>query len=225
MKILSNNCKSVLLIFWAILFCNIALAQSEPHPFRYEGFTGGMMVHTGFVWAKGLSLTSPGGEALPKAKMSGMPLGIGGAVKVHFGQHLRIGSEGYSTKLSYGVKGSYSHIGWGGVLVDGYWEVGKWNLFVGGTIGGGGSTNVTLTNPYHVDETTEENVSFRKYSFMCLCPFVGFEYALTEKVHLTAKVDWLFNVSNPQPDCPMGPRLYLGFMFRHKRAGMPESSK
>lgn len=227
MKIHSNKHKSALSIFWALLFFNILLQctplqAASKHPFRFEGFTGGMMIHTGYVRADGLNLNTPSGETLENVKMSGMPFGIGGAIKIHLGQHLRIGSEGYSTRLNYGVKSSSSHIGWGGLLLDGTIKIGDWNLFAGGTIGGGGSTNITLTNPYKIDEVIEENVSFRKYAFFCLCPFIGFEYSLTEKINFTAKVDWLFNASNPQADFTTGPRLYIGIMFRHKRAGQSD---
>lgn len=226
--------KSVRLSVRTLLFFFIALVQlctahaatagtadSISHHRRnsiaYEGFIGGMMIHTGYVWAKGLELSNPSGLRLPHTDIKGMPLGIGGALKVQFGKHFRIGTEGYSTRLNYGKKGSSSHIGWGGLLMDAIWETGKFTFFAGGTIGGGGTTNITLTEDYGMDEITEQNVSFRKYSFMSVCPFIGFEYALTQKINFTVKTDWLINITNRQKDFPTGPRLYIGIMFKHKR--------
>ena len=55
----------------------------------------------------------------------------------------------------------------------------------------------------------------RKYAFFAVAPFAGAEYALTDKVNLVAKIDWLLNVTNPQDDFTTGPRLYIGFMFGH----------
>ena len=61
----------------------------------------------------------------------------------------------------------------------------------------------------------EETVSYRKYGFAALAPFAGIEYAVTKKVNLVAKIDYLVNLSNPQDDFTTGPRLYIGFMFGH----------
>ena len=48
---------------------------------------------------------------------------------------------------------------------------------------------------------------------MAVAPFVGYEWAMTQKIHLVLKLDYLLNVTNPQPDFITGPRLYIGFMF------------
>jgi hypothetical protein len=44
-------------------------------------------------------------------------------------------------------------------------------------------------------------------------PFAGFEYALSKKIHLMCKADYIFNVSNPQADFLTGTRFYFGFAF------------
>jgi opacity protein-like surface antigen len=135
--------------------------------------------------------------------------------RVHLGKHLRVGTEGYVSTLNYGGKGNDSHarIGWGGLLADCMWQLGRWAPYVGGTIGGGGMKNLTLRNPTPLDNEVESDASFRRYSFMLVAPFAGVEFALTDKIRLNLKVDWLVNLTNRQPDFPTGPRVYLGFSF------------
>ena len=74
----------------------------------------------------------------------------------------------------------------------------------------------TLLEPTPDDFKLENNsTSYRKYTFMALTPFVGVEYAMTEKVHLVLKIDYLLNLTNWQDDFATGPRVYFGFMFCH----------
>ena len=67
----------------------------------YRGFSGGMMLHTGYVGSKDLNITSLQGT-VHKQKVGGAPVGIGGAIKLMFGRHFRIGAEGYVSTLYYG---------------------------------------------------------------------------------------------------------------------------
>ena len=105
--------------------------------------------------------------------------------------------------------------GWGGILADCTWQLGRFRLFAGGTVGGGGQTNTFILSPVRDDYLAEECISYRKYAFFAVAPFAGAEYALTDKVNLVAKIDWLLNITNPQDDFTTGPRLYIGFMFGH----------
>lgn len=195
-----------------------AAGNSAGAKMRFSGYSGGMMVHSGYVWGKECIYTDAAGHALSTQQMAGMPLGIGGAMKFGFGKHLRVGAEGYVSVLNFGKHKSHSSTGWGGVLADCMWQHGRWSWFVGGTFGGGSVRNTVLLADMPLDFVLEEDrVSYRKYGFIALVPFAGCEYALTPRVHLVAKVDWIFNVSNPQPDFITGPRLYLGFMFTHSR--------
>lgn len=180
----------------------------------YNGYAGGMMFHTGYVFG-GQSTPQQGGVAVGEPiSMSGMPMGIGGALRFRFGDYLRIGTEGYSTTLNYNKNASYARVGWGGVLADCAFTIReKHLLFVGMTLGGGSCKNLTLTGETAEDWEVEQNTSYRKYAFMALAPFVGYEYSLTRRIHLICKLDYLLNVSNPQPDFCTGPRLYVGFMF------------
>ena len=191
-------------------------ARPRKSPLAFSGYSGGMMVHSGYVSAGNVTFTPPNGGVPVTAKISGLPLGIGGALKIHFGKHLRIGTEGYSSNLRYGKNGSYEHTGWGGLLVDGVLPLGRWFPFAGITLGGGGVKNVTVlqdtTGDFALDDGT---TSYRKYTFMALAPFVGVEYALTDRIHLVLKADWLLDATSRQSDFVRGPRVYFGFMFCH----------
>lgn len=182
----------------------------------FSGYSGGMMVHTGYVRAGNVAFGGPDGSEGGIAAINGLPLGIGGALKLHFGKYLRIGTEGYSSNLRYGKHGSYEHTGWGGVLVDAVIPAGQWFPFAGLTVGGGGVKNVTAledtTGDFILDNGT---TSYRKYTFMALAPFIGVEYALTERIHLVIKADWLLDMTSGQTDFVRGPRIYFGFMFCH----------
>jgi hypothetical protein len=86
-----------------ILFCLISSFAFSQNPFKYTGFSGGMMVHSGFLQQSG---------------EKGMPFGLGGCGKVHFGKYLRVGGEGYVSDLTYGNHNSISSVSWGGLLTD-----------------------------------------------------------------------------------------------------------
>ncbi len=193
-------------------FCLAVVSAGAENQMKYNGYSGGMMLHTGYVFG-GQSTPQNGGALVATEKMQGMPIGIGGAVRLNFGKYLRVGTEGYSTTLYYGQKGSYATIGWGGLLADCAFTKDSHTFFVGATVGGGAFRNLTLTESMQQDWEVENNVSYRKYAFMAVTPFVGYEWAMTQKIHLVFKLDYLFNVTNPQPDFITGPRLYIGFMF------------
>ena len=189
-------------------------AQEKKGKFDYAGFSGGMMIHTGYLYGGSIALTAATNEILylPQ-ELSGAPIGIGGVARIHFGKHLRVGFEGYNTTLKYGKYDSYASIGWGGGLADCMWRFGKWAPYIGGTFGGGSFKNLTLIAPTPLDEVVETHSSFRKYGFVTVVPFAGVEFAMTEKIRLNVKIDWMVNLSNPQSDFVSGPRVYFGFSF------------
>lgn len=199
-----------LFLFWAAQ----AGAQDKGR-FAYSGFSGGMMVHTGYLHGGDITLTD--GSADYRHKLSGWATGIGGAVRVHFGKHFRTGFEGYVTTLRYGPYDSYATIGWGGVLADCIWRFGRWAAFAGGTFGGGKFRNLTLTSLTPPDNIMEERSSFRQYGFLTLVPFAGAEFAMTDKIRVALKADRMFNLTNPQPDFVSGPRIYIGFAFYRQK--------
>lgn len=175
----------------------------------YRGFSGGMMLHAGWVSRGDMAV---GDISQP---LSGATLGIGGAVRFRFGDHLRIGTEGYTSSLGYGKWGSSLSIGWGGLLVDWSWKMGKFTPYFGATIGGGVVKNLTLTHTPALDTIPENGISYRTYGVGVVVPFVGVEYPLTERMSLTIKSDWMFGLGRSEFDFPSGIRCYVGAIFNH----------
>lgn len=195
---------------------SVQVLASEKKPLlAYQGFSGGMMPHVTYLFGGQTPVYDRQGQWLTEEGMQGWSTGLGGAVRFHFGEHCRLGAEGYGNTLHYGQYGSSISLGWGGVLTDYHWERGKFKPFIGATLGGGVVRNLTLLQDTPRDFMIEEVVSYRKYPFMALSPFVGTEYALNQKMHLIFKIDYLMNLSNPQEDFVHGPRIYIGFMFYH----------
>ena len=202
--------KNFIVAVLATLVLSSTLAQGG---LKYRGFSGGMMVHTGYLKSNSFDLQTIHGNYITTSKVEGMPFGIGGAARLHFGKHLRVGGEGYVSNLRYGVKGTTSSLSWGGVLADCVWDLGKLWPFVGVLVGGGAVEHIMLPDEPLNDFIAEANAAYREYSFMAVAPMVGVEYAMSEKIHLTLKMDYVINISNPQDDFTSGPRFFLGFMF------------
>lgn len=173
------------------------------------------MLHSGYVQS-GSFMVTPQSGAAQEISMSGAPFGIGGSMRFLFGRHMRVGAEGYVSNLTYGKNRSHAKTGWGGLLADCAWELGRCRLFAGGTVGGGGQTNTIILSPSGNDYRTDE-IAYRKYTFAALSPFAGVEIRLTDKVDLVLKADWLLNISRRQDDFVSGPRLYVGIMFGHRK--------
>lgn len=171
----------------------------------YNGFDGGMMVHTGYLKGNFQQLDYP---------VSGMPFGIGGVIRVHLGEHWRIGGEGYVSTLKLRGNGSYVKYGWGGILGDFYWVLGRFVPYAGLTVGGGVNTNLLILGENAGDWTPVDNTYYNRNSFFALDPFIGCDFIISESFHLTIKADWL-NCINGNCRIPSGPRLYFGFIFYH----------
>ena len=79
------------------------------------------MLHSGYIQSRPFELYSTASYSLGTMQIRGAAFGIGGHVKFAFGtptDMLRIGAEGHSSNVSYRPSPSYSHTGWGGLLVD-----------------------------------------------------------------------------------------------------------
>jgi hypothetical protein len=205
--------------FFILLLPIILHAQNSPKEtkFRFNGFSGGMALHTGYLYAGTPVFFTPDGIAVKGEKIHGAPAGIGGMIKLHFGRHFRVGSEGYSSTLVYGKAKNRWSLSWGGLLADSYWQIKKWGLFVGGTVGFGGVQHLALLDANPNDLQIEKQNMFHKYRVILLVPFVGVEYAFSERIHLCLKMDYIFNVYDRQPDFAEGLRVYLGFSFYHTK--------
>ena len=197
------------LTFFCCLFAN---GQETKGKMAYSGFSGGMMLHLGYVQSGTFSFTNSVSQFSETMQLQGLTVGIGGQARVHFGKHLRVGTEGYFSEHKY-KNGSYASVGWGGILADCAWKIGKFTLFAGGTAGGGSQQNLTIFTEQKNDYIVDEITSYRNYGFMCIVPFVGLEFAMSKSIHIVFKTDYMVNVSNPQDDFVTGPRFYIGFTF------------
>lgn len=173
---------------------------------EFRGFSGGMMLHGGYVF-------SPASEHLHGTAVSAFTRGIGGAIRLHFGDHLRIGSEGYSSTAPVFGNGSYVHSGWGGILADVPLTWKDWTFFAGATVGGGGFKGVYMLEGDASDWEAEKEIIYRKSAFMVVSPFLGAEYRLTQTIRLVVKADCVTGIGRGAEGVPAGPRLYFGVMF------------
>ena len=174
-----------------------------------KGFSGGMMVHTGYL---------TGCDNPFEYNASGTTFGIGGVAKLHLTDHFRTGFEGYfsSMGLDKDIKdGSFNKVFWTGLLADWYWKAGKFYPYIGTTVGGGMETAFYIFEGDKHDWLPEANAVYNKKPFFAVDPFIGMEYAVGEALHLTMKIDWLLAFNNDGLNRPMGPRIYFGFIFSH----------
>ncbi len=167
-------------------------------------FDGGMMLHAGYL---------NGNIKALDYNTKGMTYGIGGVLRFHIGNYLRVGSEGYVSNLSQMGNGSYVRMGWGGIVADGGWELGRWMPYAGFCIGGGRASTLLMFVGDDKDWVAESNAVLHNEMFMLINPYVGVEYSLTDAVHLTLKADRLTPLTGEA--IPTGVRLYLGFIFTH----------
>lgn len=182
----------------------------------------------------------------------GVTFGIGGAAKVHFLDRIHLGGEGFVSTMPLLGNNSQIRTGWGGIVLDHYWTRDRFRPFLGFTLGGGsmrrmydgeeeedGRTMVRL--PMNRDNTSDRtsmsardqvgaspesdltyNAYFRKTMFLFVGPYVGFEYALTQRVAIVCRLDYVVPFGRNLTDeyaymAPSGPRLYVGFMFGHAK--------
>ena len=189
----------ITIIFLVCVLCFMAQGQDSVRTAR---FSGGMMLHTGYV---------SGDIAAVNHHAEGAPFGLGGVIRFHFLDHLRIGGEGYVSKLSQLHNGSYMRLGWGGVLVEGYWQIGRWKPYAGFTVGGGSLSTLLVREGDDGDWQSETDALLHNAAVMIIGPFVGCEFAITKAIHLTLKADYVIPLNTR--DCATGVRLYIGFIF------------
>ena len=196
------------IIFSILLFIGGAVGAFAQENKFIKGFSGGMMVHTGYQYGCdnpfGLDISSP-------------TFGIGGCAKIHLTEHFRTGFEGYfsTAPIKKGVvSGSNNKLFWTGVLADWFWECGKFIPYIGTTLGGGTETSFFMFEGDKHDWELEEAV-LHKQPFFAIDPYVGVEYAVGKALRLTLKADWLLALNSDGLNKPMGPRVYFGFIFAH----------
>ena len=201
--------KHILTILMALLTFNLSAQEASGQKKAIKGFSGGMMVHTGYL----SGCDNPYGYI-----MSGATFGIGGVAKVHLTSHFRTGFEGYFSTMGLSrdvEKGSYNKVFWTGLLADWYWKCGKFYPYAGATVGGGMETSFYMFEGNRHDWLPEASAVYRKEAFFAVDPFIGVEYAVGDALRLTLKADWLLAVNKDGLNRPMGPRIYFGFIFAH----------
>jgi len=200
------------------------------------GFTGGMKLHIGYAFS-----ASPGElfhngslQNISDLPTDGVTLGLGGELRLHLINHIHIGLEGGVSTMPLMSNGSSIRTGWGGVMCDYYGTLGKRvQLCIGITIGGGSSNRlyVPLSGASVTGtDATIYNASYTQTPFFMLDPYAGMEIALTKRIGLLLKVDYILPFGNGDSGIttetirwsnflsPSGPRLYVGVMFgRHDR--------
>lgn len=194
--------RRIVLAMLCLLLAVTAVAQEKK---LLCGFDGGMMVHTGFLAG---NLDAIGYQA------KGAPTGIGGVIRLHLGEHFRIGTEGYVSTLSQRSNGSYLKYGWGGLLADFYTVLGRFQPYAGLTLGGGAMTTLLMFEEPVSAWAPIDGTRYHKQGFLAIDPFVGCDFIVAGPMHLTLKVDYLCALS-PSELLPHGPRVYIGFLFYH----------
>ena len=196
-------------ILSVIIFISFATAAQAEENKVIKGFSGGMMVHSGYQY---------GGDNPYGLDISSPTFGIGGCAKLHLTKHFRTGFEGYfsTAPISNHVKsGSHNKLFWTGILADWYWQKGKVIPYIGTTFGGGMETSFYMFEGDKHDWEIEQKSVLHKQPFFAIDPYVGIEYAVGEALRLTLKADWLLAINSDGLNRPMGPRIYFGFIFAH----------
>ena len=196
-------------ILSVIIFISFATAAQAEENKVIKGFSGGMMVHSGYQY---------GGDNPYGLDISSPTFGIGGCAKLHLTKHFRTGFEGYfsTAPISNHVKsGSHNKLFWTGILADWYWQKGKVVPYIGTTFGGGMETSFYMFEGDKHDWEIEQKSVLHKQPFFAIDPYVGIEYAVGEALRLTLKADWLLAINSDGLNRPMGPRIYFGFIFAH----------
>lgn len=206
----------------------------------FTGFSGGMMVHGGYLFADDpTTVFSNQGlgsydyvKGLPK---SGFCYGFGGALRIHLIDHIHIGGEGFVSHMPLMGTGSNIRTGWGGAFCDFYGNWGKVRPMIGLGVGGGAMKRlfVPADSVGYVSvsaggsDSTYYNSSYVKTPFFYLDPYVGMEISLGDYMSLLIRIDYMlpFNIHNTGLAdvgkkvkwehfvTPSGPRLYVGVMF------------
>ena len=202
-----------------LLFAAVAAAKNDSTAI-FQGCSGGMMLHAGYLFGENKGAVLPLGENITP---QGLTYGLGGSMRVNLKKHLRVGCEGFSSTVKSGAtnqhdilqSGSYIRTGWGGVIADACWRLEKVWPYIGGSVGGGAMRSLYIVEGNENDWTPEQTAVFHKQGFGYVNPYVGLDYCLTRRIHLTFRLDWMVAFAQKQLIYPTGPRLYVGILFCH----------
>ena len=216
---MNRQLQYIILLFCLLLTNSVFAGESQSKV--YQGFSGGMMGHASYLFG-----VNPDAPMTPEGVLcspQGGSFGLGGALRVHLWKHLRVGGEGFVSTMNSGAtnmkhilqEGSYIRTGWGGLIVDACWRKEKVWPYIGGSIGGGAMRSLYVLEGNQDDWVAEEAAWLHKTSFFYVNPYVGVDWCMTQKVHMTFRADWLLALNKGDLVMPTGPRLLIGFMFCH----------
>lgn len=179
-----------------------------------------MMLHAGYLFGKNPSAVLPSGESISP---QGMTTGIGGSLRINLWKYLRVGCEGYVSTMKCGAtdmknvlqSGSYVRTGSGGLIADACWRMEKVWPYIGAAVGGGAMRTLSVVEGTEEDWQPEEYAMLTKQGFGYVNPYVGMDWCMTKRVHLTLRMDWMLAFADKQLIFPTGPRFFFGFMFCH----------
>lgn len=201
----------------------------------FTGFSGGMMLHGGYLFAKdpryvfsNTGLGSP--DYVKNLPNDGFCMGLGGTLRAHLINHIHLGAEGFVSTMPLMKTGSNVRTGWGGAMCDFYTDWGKMRPLIGLTVGGGVMKRLFVPDAPTVtsaDSETNYNASYTKTPFFLLDPYIGMEIGLTNHMALIIRIDYMLpfgrtssSLTDLKKDVswgnfmtPSGPRLYVGLMF------------
>lgn len=201
----------------------------------YNGFSGGMMVHLGYQAGRGIGFPTMVGDHSEETYLRSIAYGIGGMARVHLLNHMHVGMEGYVSTMPLKSQGDGSNIrtGWGGALCDYFFTMGRCQFIAGGTLGGGAQRNLHVFNEENstligenfrdtwdnfltfASQQSTSPATYTKKSFFVFDPYVAIEYAVTNRIHMIFKLDYMLASHSRIFLTPSGPRLYVGFIFGH----------
>ena len=201
----------------------------------FTGFSGGMMLHGGYLFAKDpryvFSNTGLGSlDYVKNLPNDGFCMGLGGTLRAHLINHIHLGAEGFVSTMPLMKTGSNVRTGWGGAMCDFYTDWGKVRPLIGLTVGGGVMKRLFVPDAPTVtsaDSETNYNASYTKTPFFLLDPYIGMEIGLTNHMALIIRIDYMLpfgrtssSLTDLKKDVswgnfmtPSGPRLYVGLMF------------
>ncbi len=220
--LVSKALKTFMLVTVLLILGTMAAAAQEPARAKViQGFSGGMLLHAGYLFGTDAAApVMPDGRSLSP---QGGVIGIGGCASVHLWKHLRVGCEGFVSTMYQGLMdnsdllrpGSYIRTGCGGLTADAYWRLPKVWPYAGGAIGGGAMHSLYMLDGDQSNWDKHSDTYVHKQGFFYVTPYVGCNYCMTRKIHLTLRLDWMLAFHDGALSQPTGPRLYLGFIFVH----------
>ena len=191
------------------IFCLLCVCATSQDKKFIKGFSGGMMVHSGYQF---------GGDNPLNYNPKGATFGIGGAARLHLTDHFRAGFEGYFSTMGLKkdlVKGSHNKVFWAGALAEWFRKCDRFTPFAGAGTGGGMETSCYILAGDKHDWMPEGSAIYRKQPFFYVDPYIGTEFKVGGALRLIMKADWLLAINSEGLNRPQGPRIYFGVIFAH----------